>query len=217
MVFTTILELTGGVDDMERIRQAAQALREGKVVVFPTETVYGVGCDASNADAVRRIYEIKGRPSHKPLAHYLAEREELRRYVREIPPAAERLIGRFWPGPLTLLLRGREEGSLLGFRMPDDVVALALIRAAGVPCGGTSANLSGEPNPVSGGDAVAAMRGRADIVLAGGRTRYGRESTVVDASGDTPMVVREGVITTAEILNTASGHRAGPRTRKGKS
>ncbi|MDD5556918.1 MAG: L-threonylcarbamoyladenylate synthase [bacterium] len=197
MARTRVLKLTGAAADAAIVREAAAALRGGMLVVFPTETVYGLGCSAAEARSVRRIYELKGRGRGKPLAFYVDSAAAVLRYLDRIPPAAAALMDRFWPGPLTLLLRGG--GGLLGFRCPDDPSALALIAEAGVPVVGTSANRSGSPAAVTGEEAAMALDGGADIVLDGGRTRHGRESTVVDASGDEPSIVREGVIEAAAI------------------
>jgi L-threonylcarbamoyladenylate synthase len=199
MVQTKILELTGGPEDRTRIEEAARALVEGKIVVFPTETVYGAGCSASNRSAVQRLYEIKDRPWDKPLACYLSSRPGIRRYDVAITPVAERLMERFWPGPLTILLARRGSTGRVGFRFPDEENALALIEASGIPIVATSANRSGRACPMSGGEAVRAMDGLADVVLKGGATRYRGESTVVDLSGPTPRLVREGVVTRVEI------------------
>jgi len=196
---TEVFNLTGGREDAERIREAAEALRGGKLVVFPTETVYGIGCDASNRGAVERIYAVKGRPENKPLALYLSSVSELGRYVETVPAVAAKLIKCFWPGPLTLLLARSGGGDRVGFRIPDEESALALIRESGCAIAGTSANRSGAPCPVSGDEAVRAMRGLADIVLKSGRTRYARESTIVDLGASGPVIVREGVIGREEI------------------
>jgi L-threonylcarbamoyladenylate synthase len=198
MTTTRILDLLGTASDSAVLDEAAAALREGKTVVFPTETVYGLGCCASNPGAVRRVYEIKGRAWGKPLASYIASPGEAVRYGVVISAEARRLIDRFWPGPLTLLLPGAG-GERIGFRCPDDLHALTLIRRAGVPVAGTSANRSGEKSPMSGVDAARLMDGLADMVLKGGRTRCGLESTIVDLAGAEPRMVREGVIGRKEI------------------
>ncbi len=199
MLETKILELTGGAGDRSRIEAAARALVEGGLVVFPTETVYGVGCNASDRFAVKRLYEVKNRPGNKPLACYLSSRSAMHRYDVVITPVAEKLMERFWPGPLTVLLARRGSGGCVGFRFPDEENALALIEASGVPLVATSANRSGGASPMSGEEAVRAMDGLADVVLKGGATRYRQESTVVDLSGPTPRLVREGVVRRGEI------------------
>jgi L-threonylcarbamoyladenylate synthase len=205
MVKTKILELTGGPDDRSRIEEAARALAGGKLVVFPTETVYGIGCNASDGSAVKRLYEIKGRSEDKPLAHYLSSRGDLRRYDVVVTPIAERLMDRFWPGPLTILLARIGGGGLMGFRFPDEESALALIEGAGVPVAATSANKSGSASPRSGEEAACAMEGLADVILKGGTTRYRTESTVVDLSGPTALVLREGVILKSQIPKENEG------------
>lgn len=185
--------MRGQASDAALIREAASAMREGGLVVFPTETVYGVGCDAENGDAVRRIYRAKGRPSDKPLAWYLSSLSDITAHVEHVPALAARLMDCFWPGPLTIILGGA------GFRVPDDLIALALIREAGVRMIGTSANKSGQASPVSGRQASAAMDGLADIVLSAGKTRYGRESTIIDCDTPIPRIVRQGVVGREEI------------------
>lgn len=199
MVRTKILELNGGPGDRAHVEAAARALAEGKLVVFPTETVYGVGCNASDESAVRRLYEIKGRPGGKPLAHYLSSRGDLLKYGVAVTPIAEGFMDRFWPGPLTILLAEARGGGRMGFRFPDEENALALIAGAGVAVAAASANKSGAAPPRSGGEAAAAMDGLADVVLRGGPTRYRTESTIVDLGGPAPVVLREGVVTRREI------------------
>jgi L-threonylcarbamoyladenylate synthase len=199
MVRTKILELSGGSEDRVLVEEAARALAEGKIVVFPTETVYGAGCNSSKGSAVKRLYEIKGRPRSKPLACYISSIAGMRRYDVAVTPPAEKLMDRFWPGPLTILLARSTGGGSLGFRFPDEENATALIGASGVPVVATSANRSGCAGPTSGGEAARAMDGLADIVLKGGVTRYREESTIVDLSGPTPRLVREGVVKRGEI------------------
>ncbi len=203
MTATRMLDLGAGAADEAALEEAAAALREGKTVVFPTETVYGIDCCASNPEAVRRVYEIKGRDRGKPLAAYVSSVEEAERYGAVFTAAARRLAERFWPGPLTLLLPAAG-GGRLGFRCPDDPRALALIRRAGVPVAGTSANRSGGAPPESGEEAARLMDGRADVVLKGGRTRCGGESTIVDLGGEGARIVRAGVIGRGEIEEALS-------------
>ncbi len=193
MVQTRVLELSGAAADPKIIEEAAAALRNNKLVVFPTETVYGLGCNSSNRAVVDRLYSVKGREKTKPLAFYLSSRGELSRYIDKIPPVAERLLDQLWPGPLTLLLSKRGGGKI-GFRCPDNEAALSLIRESGVPLIATSANRSGCSPPISGEEAVRAMMGFADVIIKGGQTRYSGESTIVDLSRPEPVIVREGVV-----------------------
>ncbi|MEJ2745733.1 MAG: L-threonylcarbamoyladenylate synthase [bacterium] len=199
IVQTRILELTGGSADRAHIEEAARSLAEGKLVVFPTETVYGVGCNASDRSAVKRLYEIKGRPKDKPLAYYLSSKGDLARYNVVVTPVAERIMDRFWPGPLTILLAQVDGKGRIGFRFPVEGNAIALIEHAGVPVVATSANKSGSVSPRSGEEAATALDGLADVVLKGGATRYRMESTVIDLSGEAPIILREGVVGRDEI------------------
>jgi len=198
LVDTKILELSGTEGDKGLIAEAAAAIRMGMLVVFPTETVYGLGCCASRPDSVKRIYDLKGRSSAKPLAFYVLDPREISRYCVLVSEAAKLLMDRFWPGPLTVILP-RGDGGRIGFRCPGDKIALSLLAEAGIPVVGTSANRSGAKAPRSGSEAVAAMAGLADLVLKGGATRFGKESTIVDVTGPEPFLVREGVIGREEI------------------
>jgi L-threonylcarbamoyladenylate synthase len=214
MVHTRILDITGSDADRDAIMEAAAALREGMLVVFPTETVYGIGCNALMEESVRRIYDIKGRPWNKPLAFYVSSKREVLRYIDTIPTGAEALMDLFWPGPLTVLLPGRGKGERVGFRCPADSTARALIRECGVPVVATSANRSGCPCPLNGEDAVRAMDNLADIVVKGGTTQHRRESTIVDLAGEEPVVIRAGVIPRGDIeaaigLGRAAGWEGG--------
>ncbi len=176
---------------------AAEAIRKGGIVVFPTETVYGVGCRHDDESAKERIFALKGRDSSKPLAMYLLSAAEIGKYA-VVPPEAERLAREFLPGPLTLVLPGKGGGKI-GFRIPSDDVARRLIYLSEIPLAGTSANLSGRTSPVNGQQAIAAMNGKADIIIDAGETELGCESTVVDLCGDQPVVLREGAVLTSEL------------------
>jgi L-threonylcarbamoyladenylate synthase len=198
MVQTKILRPSGEDVDPRIVVEAASALREGKLVVFPTETVYGLGCNSLIEKAVTRIFRVKGRPRGKQLAFYVTSKAEVVRYAVRISRVAEALMEQFWPGPLTVLLLG-ENGTKIGFRCPDDKMAQSLIRESGIPITATSANRSGGVPPVSGEEAIRTMEGFADVVIAGAYTRYRGESTVVDMSSSPPVVVREGVLSRATI------------------
>jgi L-threonylcarbamoyladenylate synthase len=181
-------------------RRAVEALRAGDVVVYPTDTVYGLGCDATNARAVRRVFEIKGRPPDQPVPVLLADAHQAAE-LAEIPEGARRLMRRFWPGPLTLVLPSRGVVAELvtagtgtvGLRVPDHPVPRALVRACGFPLVGTSANTTGQPAPVTVAQVLSDLDGRVGLVLDGGRLA-GRPSTVVDCTGDRPRLVRPGPI-----------------------
>jgi len=181
----------------DEILPAAEAIKEGKIVVFPTETVYGVGCRYDDEPAKERIFGLKKRDHSKPLAVYLLSAEEIRNFA-VLPPAAQKLAQAFLPGPLTLVLAGRSGGKL-GFRIPSDEVTRCLLSLSGMPLSGTSANLSGEQSPVNGEQAIAAMDGRADLIIDTGHTELACPSTVIDLCKDHPVVLREGAVSLSEL------------------
>jgi L-threonylcarbamoyladenylate synthase len=160
------------------IARAARALRGGKLVAFPTETVYGLGANALKEESVVRLYGVKKRPRAKPFAVLVPGVQFIKRSGCKISPAVRRLAGRFWPGPLTMILRDAR-GVKTGFRVPDNKVALALMKEAGVPVAAPSANLSGRPAPVDAPGVLAGLCGKIDIVIDGGRAKVGVESTEI--------------------------------------
>lgn len=182
------------------IRQAASVLASGGLVAFPTETVYGLGADARNPEAVGRIFTAKGRPVDNPIIVHIADEEALAALVTRIPPAARRLAARCWPGPLTLVFPASDavpsvtRGGLptVAVRMPAHPVALALIRAAGCPVAAPSANHSGRPSPTTAQHVLADLGDAVDLVLDAGPAPVGVESTVVDVTGATPVLLRPG-------------------------
>lgn len=184
----------------EQYDEAAAILREGGLLGIPTETVYGLGADALNADACRRIYEAKGRPQDNPLIIHIADAGWLPRYCREIPAAAYALARRFWPGPLTMILPKRDcvplrtTGGLdtVGVRCPDHPVTLEIIRRAGVPVAAPSGNTSGRPSPTTAQHMVEDMWGRIHGIVDGGPSGVGVESTIVDLTCDPPRLLRPG-------------------------
>jgi L-threonylcarbamoyladenylate synthase len=189
------------------IRQAAQAIREGLLVAFPTETVYGLGADALNRSAVMRIFEAKGRPLDNPIIVHIASLEQLHNLAEEVPEKALELARRFWPGPLTLILRRRKhipsEVSAglptLAVRMPAHKVALALIEEAGRPIAAPSANLASRPSPTRAEDVLEDLGGRVDVILDAGETPLGVESTVLNVSVEPPVLLRPGAVTLEEL------------------
>jgi L-threonylcarbamoyladenylate synthase len=198
----------------EAIRLAARAVREGGLAIVPTETVYGVAARADSEAAMARLYAAKGRRPDKPVARMLAGAGNLERALGPgavLPEAARRLAERYWPGPLTLVLRGAD-GAWTGYRVPDHPVALAWLRALGdvVPAV-TSANRSGEPAAVDAAGAWAALKGHASIALDGGSARMGQGSTVVRVREDGTMeVLREGPVRDLFALSNARPARYTP-------
>lgn len=193
--------------EIEPIRRAAEILLSGGLVAFPTETVYGLGANALDGNAVSRIFIAKGRPQDNPLIAHIADISWLERLCLDIPPAAYELCRTFWPGPLTLVLRSsgavaREVSAGLdtvAVRSPDHPVALALLSACGVPVAAPSANISSGPSPTEAKHVCEDLNGRIDALLDGGRCRVGLESTVLDLASGIPRILRPGGITLEQI------------------
>ena len=187
----------------EELDFAAQCLREGKLVAFPTETVYGLGGDGLKENAAARIYAAKGRPSDNPLILHIADISALEVLAEEVPELAYRLAERFWPGPLTMILKKRElvpmatTGGLstVAIRMPSDEIAREIIRASGTYIAAPSANLSGRPSPTTAEHVIEDLSGRVEMIVDGGPSDIGLESSIIDLSGDVPMILRPGFIT----------------------
>ena len=206
---TTVLHLTPGRPDAGAIASAAACLRGGGLVAFPTETVYGLGVAALDAAAVRRLFAAKGRPADDPLIVHVADASALSPLVAERPPIVDVLAARFWPGPLTLVLRrsplvpNEVTAGLdtVAIRVPAHPVAHALLVAAGIPVAAPSANLFSRPSPTQAAHVLEDLDGRIDIVLDGGPTPVGVESTVLDLSGEVPQVLRPGAVT-LDMLRT---------------
>lgn len=201
-----VLQVNAHEPEPHLIARAAEALRGGGLVAFPTDTVYGIGCDPGNGDAVDRLYAAKGRPRDLPLILLLAEADEAPRHARTWPPAAEK-AARFWPGALTLVVRkapgvrdaitaGRDT---IGLRVPDHAVARALVRAAGFAPATTSANRSGERDPLTAEDVIRALGAEVDVLLDAGPSPLGKASTVLDVTGAVPVVLRTGAVSIEEL------------------
>jgi L-threonylcarbamoyladenylate synthase len=207
---STTLRLGTGPEDRER---AAAILRAGGLVAIPTETVYGLAVRADDAAAVARLFAAKGRPSDNPLIVHVADIADVLLVARELTPLARRLLERHAPGPLTVVLPARDDLpravtaglDTVAVRIPDHPVALALLAAAGVPLAAPSANRSGRPSPTRAEHVLADLDGRIDAVVDAGPARVGLESTVVDARGASPVVLREGGIGREELLSDGAG------------
>ena len=197
---TEIIALDPARPDPAALARVARRLEAGAVVAFPTETVYGLGCLPEHEESVTRIYAIKDRPADRPLALYLADPRDLLVWPARISPEAGRLIERFLPGPLTVLLEDKT-GATAGFRVSSNRVLTQLIKAVGHPLVGTSANLSGGSSPTTAGEVLEAFRGRIEVVLDAGPTELGTDSTVIDCAASPPVIVREGAIAAAEIAS----------------
>lgn len=199
----------------EDLLEAARILREGGLVAFPTETVYGLGGNALDAEAAGKIYAAKGRPSDNPLIAHISCAKELEPLVKEVPEAGRKLMEAFWPGPLTMIFPKSAKvpygttGGLdtVAVRMPDDPVANRLIALAGVPVAAPSANTSGRPSPTTADHVWQDMNSRIDMIIDGGPVGIGVESTIVDVSSAIPTVLRPGAIT-MEMLEAVLGEVA---------
>ncbi len=198
--------------DMELIREAGKIIRDGGLVAFPTETVYGLGGDALNPLSSRKIYAAKGRPSDNPLIVHIADQQALSSIVGEIPGNAWKLAERFWPGPLTMILHKSDRvprettGGLdtVAVRMPANRIAQEMIRAAGGYVAAPSANASGRPSPTVARYVAEDLAGRVEMIIDGGDVEIGLESTIVDLTSDRPMVLRPGYITRQDLENVLS-------------
>jgi len=193
--------------DPAGIRKVARVILRGGVAAFPTETFYGLGADARNEEALKRIFQIKGREENKPLLLLIAEREWLSGLARNIPPLAARLMEKFWPGPLTLVFEASPRLSDLvtggtgtvGVRLSPHPLAQALVQTVGRAITATSANLSGQPSVSVAAEVCRGIGNRVDAILDGGQTAGGAGSTVLDVSSPSPRIVRQGGISRAEL------------------
>lgn len=198
--------------NMEVISIAGEIIRNGGLVAFPTETVYGLGANALNENASAKIYAAKGRPSDNPLIIHIAEMQALDKIVTEIPPKAKKLADKFWPGPLTMIFNKSDmvplgtTGGLntVAVRMPEHKLALELIKASGGYIAAPSANTSGRPSPTKASHVEADMSGKIDMIIDGGMVGIGIESTIVDVSTDIPIILRPGFIN-KEMLEEVVG------------
>jgi len=208
---TRVWKVDKYVDSLEnnpQVVDAAHFLRENEVVAFPTETVYGLGGNAENDEAVAKIFAAKGRPGDNPLIIHIAEKQQLQGIVAEVPEKAETLIDAFWPGPLTLILK-RKDGVLsekatagldsVGVRMPSHPVALAVLKQCGLPIAAPSANSSGKPSPTTAQHVLDDLQGKIAGVVDGGPTGVGVESTVVDCTEEIPVILRPGGVTKEQL------------------
>lgn len=197
------------IDDRakEALSKAGRIIRDGGLVAFPTETVYGLGGDALNPDSSRKIYAAKGRPSDNPLIVHVADMESIEKIVEKVPEAAYRLAEAFWPGPLTLIMKKNDRvphettGGLdtVAIRMPSNKIALELIRQSGGYIAAPSANTSGRPSPTLASHCQEDLSGKIEMIIDGGQVGIGLESTIIDLTSDTPMILRPGYITPAML------------------
>lgn len=202
----------------DEISHAAEIIRQGGLVAFPTETVYGLGADAKNPKAAKKIYAAKGRPSDNPLIVHIAEFEDLLQIADEVSSQAKVLAEKFWPGPLTMILKKNQNipyettGGLdtVAVRMPNHPVALSLIRESGCLIAAPSANASGRPSPTLAGHVKEDLEGKIPLILDGGEVGIGIESTILDLTEEIPMILRPGYITEKMLESVIGTVRTDP-------
>ena len=206
-VKTEVLRINSKKPDDVIIERASSLIRSGEIVAFPTETVYGLGANALDPLAISKIYQIKGRPSDNPLIVHIGDLNMLSGLVSTIPPREMRMIKKFWPGPITLIFKKSKSvpkittGGLgtVAVRMPRNKIALALIKRSGLPIAAPSANLSGKPSPTNASHVKEDLNGKVKLILDGGRTEIGIESTVIDMTPRIPVILRPGGISKERI------------------
>lgn len=200
---TIIKEVNKNNIDQKILNEATAILKKGGTVAFPTETVYGLGANALDEQAIGHIFQAKGRPSDNPLIIHIGDIKQLDEIASEITPIAKKLIDRYWPGPLTVILKKAEKVptdvtaglDTVGIRMPNHPVALQLLKTSGVPVAAPSANTSGKPSPTIAAHVIEDLKGRVNMIIDGGNANIGVESTVIDASGTRGVILRPGAIT----------------------
>jgi L-threonylcarbamoyladenylate synthase len=193
----------------KQLEQGISILKEGGIVAFPTDTVYGLGAAVNLPQAVARVYEVKERPKNMPLPLLLADKSQIGDVAEPVPPIAWLLAEKFLPGALTMVLFRSKAvpdivtggGKTVAIRIPAHPVPVALARGIGMPIVGTSANLSGRPSALTAEEVRKQLDGRVDLIINGGRCPGGRESTIVDLTGETPVILREGAISREELEN----------------
>lgn len=208
---TKVISITGEEKEQEEIyKEAAAIIKKGGLVAFPTETVYGLGANGLNEEAAAKIYAAKGRPSDNPLILHIAEENELNKIVKSIPEETEKLMKKYWPGPLTMIFEKADcvpygtTGGLetVAVRMPNHEAARRLIKESGVPIAAPSANTSGRPSPTKALHVEEDLSGKIDMILDGGQVGIGLESTIVDVTVTPPVILRPGYITQEMLIET---------------
>lgn len=204
---TKIISIDENNIDEDILKEAVDIFKIGGTVVFPTETVYGLGADGLNPKAVEKIFKAKGRPADNPLILHVCSTEQVKELVEDIPEIAKICMEKFWPGPLTILFNKSNKVpniitaglDTVAIRMPKNNIALGIIKGANTPIAAPSANVSGRPSPTLAKHVIDDLMGKVDMVIDGGSTGIGLESTVLDLSGDTPMILRPGGITEEDL------------------
>lgn len=206
-MYTSVITVNPKKPQIKKIEKCVSILRNGGLVAFPTETVYGLGADGLNPKAIKKIFQAKNRPSDNPLIFHISNKNDIRKYTKDIPPTAEKLIEKFWPGPLTLILKKSPivpkiaTGGLntIAIRMPSNKIALSLINSLGNPIVAPSANLFGKPSPTLAKHVLSDLDGKINAVIDGKNSVIGIESTILDLTTKTPTILRPGKISYSEL------------------
>ena len=204
---TKIFKMNDKKIDFSIIKIASEVIKNGGLVAFPTETVYGLGANALDKYAVNKIFIAKGRPNDNPMIVHVSSKKQVSELVKEVPLNAKKLMNKFWPGPLTIILEKNNlvpvevtAGlSTIAIRMPDNRIALELIKEAKVPIAAPSANSSGSPSPTEGQHVIDDLKDKVEVIIDGGRVNIGLESTVLDLTQNPPVILRPGKITLSQI------------------
>lgn len=196
---TQVIKVHPEFPDLNEIARCAKVIRSGGLVVFPTETVYGIAADFSNPAAMKRLREVKKRSDGKPFSVIISQKSLISNYTYSQDPSIYKVIDAFWPGPLTVVIPSKKEGETVGVRMPNNIIALKLTQDCPFPVAAPSANFEGHPEPKTCADALKDLDGLVEMAIDGGPTIIGHGSTVVDLTSKTPKILREGYIRKSEI------------------
>lgn len=198
---TQVIKLINNKQRRDALKRAVEAVLKGELIVFPTDTVYGLGANGFNIESQKRIYRVKGRSYRKPLPFLVGNLEDAQKLASSLPPESVKILKKLWPGPLTVIFETSRLGKILtggkdsiAIRIPDDPIALKIIKCAGVPIAATSANTSNKRSAVTGKEAVKYLNGRVSIIIDGGRCPLCKESTILDMRRYPWTILREGAI-----------------------
>ncbi len=216
---TQLVKVRGLMENFDDFVRAGNLLKNGEVVAIPTETVYGLAASAFSPDAVEKIFKAKGRPQDNPLIVHISDFDDLAKITEEVPESAVKLAENFWPGPLTMILKKNDKIPLevtaglstVAVRFPSHKYARAVIEAAGVPLAAPSANLSGKPSPTSAQHVMRDLAGKIPMIIDGGECEVGLESTVIDLTGEKPMLLRPGAVTLSELCRVLGDVSVNPK------
>ncbi|MCD4705913.1 threonylcarbamoyl-AMP synthase [bacterium] len=204
-MFTKIIKINPENPEKEKIKKVVEILKKGGLIAFPTETVYGLGADALNINAVKKIYSVKKRPLNKPLIIHIADKKDVYKFAKNISEEAKILMDKFWPGQLTIIFKKSKiipdilTTEKIAVRMPDNKIALAIIKKFGHPITATSANISKKTSPVDVKKVIKNLSGKIETIINGKKSKIGTESTIIDLSEKRIVLIREGAISFKKI------------------